>query len=180
MEDKPVSRPLTTADIAKAYEAHARTACGIFNDCGEAHPQVIFLCVDEEPGSLKAAIGLDEQFVHAAHLNNENLAALMELLDLTMRGEGALAKWLAEQGMVPDMAVHISEGYFTMVCDGVKAEPTEVVNVVVRTRGGELHGGYSPVTVDGEGKRRAEFKPFDPKLRALRGSDVPDDEDKVH
>lgn len=174
-----MERAPTWEEIAHHYEAHARTACDIYNQGSSVNPQAIFLCLDED-GALGAVIGLDEKFVSEAHENEERLGLFQSLLDQTIRGEGQLARFFASQGKRPDLVLHISEAWLTMVGkEGQHAARTEAINVIVRTRDGSLYGAFCPVA-EVDGKKRAEFKPMDRGMHAMRGSDLPTPETTKH
>jgi hypothetical protein len=168
-------RELTPEDLTVVYEAMAEQAIGIVNAGKEASPQLFFFQVDDDrPGFFLHVRAVDPKLISVLHAQPNTLRVMRHTIAATLGSETTtspfpLRQSLIDEGVRPDIAVHISEVWIAKAVPkddplrglpaGERLDRMSALAVYVHVKG-HTYGEVMPIeTVDG--KRHVE-------LRALR------------
>lgn len=118
-----MGRQITRADVQAAFDQFAPRAVATFNDDGVTYPQVFYLTLDAEPGSIKQFAAMHPVQVRELMASNRSKNELGRIIRLALRPGSDVRKQIhAKHLFLPDLVIHISEAWFAASPPGKQDE----------------------------------------------------------
>jgi hypothetical protein len=179
-------RELTHEDLTIVYEAMAEQAIDIVNAGKEALPQLFFFQMhDDRPGVMVHVRAVDPKLMSVLHMQPNMLRVMRHAIAATLGSEATtspfpLRQSLIDEGVRPDIAVHISEAWIAKAVPkddplrglpaGERLDRMSALAIYVHVKG-HTYGEVMPIeTVDGQ--RRVELRPLRLDGSAQLGGDM--------
>lgn len=107
-----MGRQITRADVKAVFDDFAPRAVGAFQDDGEAYPQVFYISLGAEPGSIRQFVAMHPAQLAVFMQGSEGKDVLGEVIRELLKPGSFLRKQVHEQGLfMPDIVVQIAEGW---------------------------------------------------------------------